>query len=191
MTVTDAGSGAIRPAWHEVVRDLAAVLEDTIAVLDDLGDDGYRGDGLAVGLAAPGAHFRHILDHVGACLIGLDDGRIDYERRHRGGLLERDRAEGVRTGRELLARLHHLEAGDLAAEVEVCKVLNPDAPAYRFASTAGREFAFVLHHTIHHNAIIARSLRDLGHEVPEGFGFAPSTTAFLRRRGDAMIDSAD
>ena len=42
-------------------------------------------------------------------------------------------------------------------------------------STVGRELAYVLSHTIHHNAIIGSMVKALGGVLPERFGYAPST----------------
>jgi hypothetical protein len=42
-------------------------------------------------------------------------------------------------------------------------------------STLGRELAFVLSHTIHHQALIALLLAIRGLHVPDRFGYAPST----------------
>jgi hypothetical protein len=49
-------------------------------------------------------------------------------------------------------------------------------------TTVGREFAFVLSHTVHHNALIAVIAKLLGVQVPERFGYAPSTLAYLEHR---------
>jgi hypothetical protein len=42
-------------------------------------------------------------------------------------------------------------------------------------STVARELAFVISHTIHHNATIALLLSDIGTDLPKRFGVAPST----------------
>jgi hypothetical protein len=42
-------------------------------------------------------------------------------------------------------------------------------------STLARELAFVLNHTIHHQAMIGLLASMHGHAVPDGFGFAAST----------------
>jgi uncharacterized damage-inducible protein DinB len=48
-------------------------------------------------------------------------------------------------------------------------------------TTVGRELAFVLSHTVHHNALIAVMARTLGVPVPDLFGYAPSTIAHLEK----------
>ena len=54
-------------------------------------------------------------------------------------------------------------------------MLTPDSPPRSFATTLGREVAFVLSHTLHHQALIAAHLRATGHDVPDNFGVAPAT----------------
>jgi len=48
-------------------------------------------------------------------------------------------------------------------------------------TTVGRELAFVLSHTVHHNALIAVMAKTLGVPVPERFGYAPSTIVHLEK----------
>ncbi len=69
------------------------------------------------------------------------------------------------------------------------------APAFRPANqhgvpvqvetTVGRELAFVLSHTIHHNALIGVMAAMLGVPVPDRFGYAPSTLVHLEKRACA------
>jgi hypothetical protein len=50
----------------------------------------------------------------------------------------------------------------------------------------GRELAFVLSHTVHHNALIAIMAQTLGVPVPARFGYAPSTIAYLEKAECAL-----
>jgi uncharacterized damage-inducible protein DinB len=59
--------------------------------------------------------------------------------------------------------------------VDVEAMLAPGEPTATVRSSVGRELAFVVSHTIHHCAVIALLLRDLGVAVPPRFGYAPST----------------
>ena len=47
-------------------------------------------------------------------------------------------------------------------------------------STLRRELAFVISHTVHHQALIAMLLAVAGLQVPESFGLAPSTPRLAR-----------
>jgi hypothetical protein len=64
------------------------------------------------------------------------------------------------------------EYADLDVYVEVAHDCNRRQVV---RSTLGRELAFVASHTIHHFAIVALLLRDMGIGVPARFGYAPST----------------
>ena len=53
--------------------------------------------------------------------------------------------------------------------------MDQDGTQVTAVTSVGRELAFVMSHTIHHLAVIALLLRDLGIEVPPRFGYAPTT----------------
>ena len=56
--------------------------------------------------------------------------------------------------------------------------LTPRDPIAEHGSTLGRELAFVISHTIHHNAAIALLVHGLGHRrLPPRFGLAPGSPA--------------
>ena len=61
-------------------------------------------------------------------------------------------------------------------------LLDPAGEPTRVDTTLGRELAFVISHTIHHNALIAILVKLLGHSVPATFGYAPSTIAHREKR---------
>jgi hypothetical protein len=54
-------------------------------------------------------------------------------------------------------------------------------PPVEVETTLGRELAFVLSHTVHHNALIDVIAKTLGVLVPDRFGYAPSTIAHLEK----------
>lgn len=127
--------------------------------------------------AGVGAHIRHILDHFRAFHAGVGEGFIAYDRdgsvRRRGHAIERD-SELCRTELEETARnLEELPPAETPVAVEM--TLIPGEPPVVFESTVGRELAFVMHHAIHHNAVIAALLRVRGLQPPEDFGVAPAT----------------
>jgi hypothetical protein len=49
-------------------------------------------------------------------------------------------------------------------------------------SSTGRELQTLSSHTIHHFALIAMTLRVLGHKVDRDFGMAPSTLRYMSSR---------
>ena len=116
---------------------------------------------------------------------GLQDGEVNYDHRDRGTNAERDRpaalAEILRLEEELTAfpwdAVSHL--------VKLTALVAPDRPPVTTLTSAERELAFVVSHTIHHNAIIGIMARLLGAELPADFGYAPSTIAHQRSRACA------
>ena len=57
-----------------------------------------------------------------------------------------------------------------------------DLPPVDVPTSPGRELAFVLSHTVHHNALIRVMVKLLGADVPADFGYAPSTLAHRKAR---------
>lgn len=136
-----------------------------------------------------GGHTRHVIDHIQQWLgashsvIKTERGLINYESRERGTDVECDVACGQRTLAEILDRLHVLPDAWTTAEVQVIQMLHPDLPPVAMPSSLSRELAFVISHTIHHQAIIAQIAATLDLSLPDGFGYAPATLAYLRRTG--------
>jgi uncharacterized damage-inducible protein DinB len=56
-----------------------------------------------------------------------------------------------------------------------------DGRSVRVRTTAGRELAFVISHTIHHSALIAVLLERADEAVPVGLGLAPTTPMSVGR----------
>jgi uncharacterized damage-inducible protein DinB len=142
-------------------------------------DEQYRQKPVGHASGSVGGHVRHCLDHVDTLLGGVEHGTIDYDRRLRGTEIETSRAAAleslVRQERSLLA----LPRASEGRPLRLVTMIGAALPPVDVATTVGRELAFVLSHTIHHNALIAVMARTLGVPVPERFGYAPSTIAHL------------
>jgi uncharacterized damage-inducible protein DinB len=158
-----------------IVAPLTALLGQLEWVLRRVNDGDYtvqRATGISGSI---GSHVRHSLDHVTALTAGAEAGRIDYDHRRRGTAVESCRATALleidRTARDLRT----LTSSDLDRSLELVAAIDQDGTRLSAATSVGRELAFVISHTIHHLAVIALLLRDLGIEVPPRFGYAPST----------------
>lgn len=121
-----------------------------------------------------GGHVRHCLDHVAALVSSRDAGDLSYDRRQRGTLVELDPGAAIDEIDRLMDRVGRL-AGSLDRSVRVRWVIDRSGGDVTAPSTVARELAFVVHHTIHHFAIVALLLHIAGWDAPEGFGLAPST----------------
>lgn len=161
------------------VYPLVAVLRQLAEVVQALTDEQYVRKPVGVVASNVGGHVRHCLDHVEAFLAGTESGAVCYDRRQRGTEVEASRAAALkairRLERRLLAFRPHSEDRRLGLSVLVSGAL----PPVEVQTTVGRELAFVLSHTVHHNALIAVQARTLGVPVPARFGYAPSTLAHM------------
>jgi uncharacterized damage-inducible protein DinB len=164
------------------VGPLAAVLGQLAGLLDRLTDDQYTQKPVGVVPSNVGGHIRHNLDHVAALLRGLPEGRIDYDHRDRGTAVERDRRAAARAIRRLCDELFDYPWDSIPDTLRLSALVTPDQPAIEVETTPARELAFVLSHTIHHNALIGVMARLHGVELPPDFGYAPSTLAHRRSR---------
>jgi uncharacterized damage-inducible protein DinB len=164
------------------VGPLAAVLGQLAELLDRLTDEQYTQKPVGVVPSSVGGHIRHNLDHVEALLRGLPKGRIDYDDRDRGTAVELDRRAAVRAIRRLCDGLTDYPWDSTPATVRLTALVTSDRPAVEAETTPERELAFVLSHTIHHNALIGVMARLHGVELPPDFGYAPSTLAHRRSR---------
>jgi uncharacterized damage-inducible protein DinB len=122
-----------------------------------------------------GEHVRHCLDHVSALLTGDQSSMLSYDRRYRGTAVETDPAEALRQILQLKSALDVWSTRSLDEPIRVSSMISTSGDTVAGWSTLGRELAFVVSHTIHHQAIIAVLLAIHGHAVSERFGHSPST----------------
>jgi len=145
-------------------------------VLRGLDPDVYRAPAAALGLYPTGAHLRHALDLYDCFLRGLRDGGVvDYEARARDARVEEDPGFALATLDRLERELGEAAAAGWPERVVVLGDRPREEWAVEAVSTPQRELLFLLHHAIHHLALVAVVLRSHGVEVPDGFGVAPST----------------
>ncbi|MDY3558767.1 DinB family protein [Gemmata sp. JC673] len=159
------------------VRPLAGLLRQLSDLIETLTDDEYTRAPVGVVESSIGGHVRHALDHIAALLRGLPTGRLSYDRRDRGTDVERDRRAALEAVRRLEAELLAFEWAALPRPVALESLVSPDRPPALALTSPERELAFVLGHTVHHNALIRVAVKLLGADVPADFGYAPSTLA--------------
>jgi uncharacterized damage-inducible protein DinB len=123
-----------------------------------------------------GEHVRHVLDHVSS-LVGANPlSALSYDHRSRGTAVETQPSIAVREMMRLDAALERWGDRILEDPVVVTAVTTTAQESVTGWSSFARELAFVMNHTIHHQAIIALLLERLDAELPdERFGYAPST----------------
>jgi uncharacterized damage-inducible protein DinB len=123
-----------------------------------------------------GEHVRHTLDHISSLVGAHPSATLSYDHRSRGTAVETDPGMAVREMMRLDGALDRWSDRTLDEPVAVSAVTSPDGGSVIGWSTLARELAFVMAHTVHHQAIVALLLERLDADVPdERFGYAPST----------------
>lgn len=158
------------------VAALERALEDLAMVVAALPHKAYVARLLPSASGSIGEHVRHCLDHVSALVSADPSSCLSYDWRTRGTSVETDPAEALRCLQLLRIKV---AVGRWSARLDepicVTSTVARDGEALTGMSTLARELAFVLNHTIHHQAMISVLASLYGCDVPDGFGFAPST----------------
>lgn len=169
----------------------AQYLRQGINLLGDINIKHYTTEQTQQFESSIGAHVRHILDYYECFFKGLckdipggirgghaegDGINIDYNSRQRDKRIELDKAYAMDRLRGTVERLDALPNGSDSMNQII--LINTDAAEVYVRSTIGRELQFLLMHTIHHYAIMAVMLRNLGFFPDREFGMAPSTITY-------------
>lgn len=163
-----------------IAKPLVNILRELRAVLAGMTSEQYVSEGGELfAHATIGGHVRHCLDHTRAIAECWERGTVDYDHRLRGTTIETELAAADAELGLLIEAIEGLGKQDANARVCVSVTPTRAGQSVMLSSTLGRELAFVLSHTIHHNAMIRGIAQSLGGggAVPASFGFAPSTLA--------------
>lgn len=167
------GSSRVHAALSGLLSDLAAVLLQVPAGV-------YSAKPLPGVSGSIGQHVRHVLDHVAAFVGTAGQQVLTYDRRERGTTVEADSGAALRAIMRLKGLLDEAHDDWLESVVTISVVIERGAAPVLMRSTRRRELAFVISHTIHHQALIAVLLAAAGEPVPAAFGLAPSTPTLAR-----------
>ena len=171
-----------RPATEEMmVRDssvaaLDVALEGLATVVAALSPDAYGARLFPAASGSIGEHVRHCLDHVSALVSADPSSCLSYDHRERGTAVETDPVQALRS-LQLLRLKIAVGRWSTRLDEPICVISTVTQSGVMLSgmSTLARELAFVLNHTIHHQAMIGLLASLLGCDVPDRFGFAPST----------------
>jgi uncharacterized damage-inducible protein DinB len=165
-----------------VAGPLIQTLRDLRSLLGELSGPQYsQRAGELFADSSIGGHVRHVLDHARALAEGWRVGTVDYDHRARGTSIETDIVAADAELARLIGAVEHLSRLDADDAIGVRILPSRDAQPVTLSSTLARELAFVLSHTIHHNATIRGMVLAIGERVPESFGYAASTLAHRGR----------
>ncbi len=170
------------------VGPLIRVLEELSAVITRLTDAQYQQSPVGVFGSSIGGHTRHCLDHVRAIIGATHSGELDYDQRNRGTDVETSRQAALTVAEGLMAELSQLRAGQAHHDLRLQMLLTRDGQPVIVRTSLERELAYVLAHTIHHNALISAMLQTLGAWRPQTFGYAPATLQHAEKT--ACVQSA-
>jgi len=154
-------------------------LKDLVQVI---GVEKYNTPSVILSGATIGQHIRHILEFYLLLVSGSFAGTISYDKRDRDLRIENDPDFADKIIDRLLAGINTLDVtqtvkfeADYSSEGKSQKMIS---------SSVGRELAYCIEHSIHHQAIIKAGLIDLKIEnfVNDQFGVAYST---IRYRNDS------
>src|SRR5262245_53174025 len=136
-------------AW---IRALTAVLEQGIALAQELDEDAFATAAPLAPHGSVGAHLRHTAEFVQAFVVGLEPGLVDYDARARDERVERDPRRAVEVLRSLCLELRRIERVPLERPLRV-RLEGSLVPGEQSSSLA-RELSFLVSHTIHHYALV-------------------------------------
>jgi hypothetical protein len=170
------------PREPEAVRPLVGLLDQLVLLIESLTDEEYARKPVGAVESSVGGHVRHNLDHIAALLRGLPSGRVCYDHRDRGTAVEHGRVAALDAVLLLGGELRRFAWSELPRSVVLSALVSPDLPPVEVLTSAERELAFVVSHTIHHNALIRVMVKSIGADVPADFGYAPSTIAHRKAR---------
>ncbi|MGY5451547.1 hypothetical protein ACVFI8_11480 [Agarivorans sp. MS3-6] len=131
-----------------------------------------------------GRHVRHILDHFLALQLGLEQGNIDYNTRHRDSDIENNPSLALQLIEQLSAWILHPASAIIERAVTVeSEVSLKQQYSMQFDSSLSRELCYLINHTVHHVAYAKLVAKELSLPVSDSVGIAPSTASYLRHQG--------
>lgn len=148
------------------------------SMLKNMDNNRYSSSLVLLSGASVGQHVRHILEFY-TCLISAKKlGVVNYDGRKRNLQLETNGAFAQIQIDEIIADLPNFNvAKQLFLEGNYTHQNNPITT---ITTTFGRELAYCLEHSIHHQALIKIGLKELNLEniIKENFGVAPATIRY-------------
>jgi len=130
--------------------------------------------------ASIGQHVRHILEFYLLLVSGSFSGTISYDKRERDIRIENSPEFAIQTIERLIKGVDTLD-NNLAVKLEADYTAGGNIQNL-INSSVGRELAYCIEHSIHHQALIKAGLiaLGLGNVTDEHFGFAYSTIRYRK-----------
>jgi len=143
--------------------------------LHHLSDEQYVQQSKTLFNATIGQHVRHIIELFICLEAGYDSGLVNYEKRKRDTLIEKNKdfaqvlLQKIYNGLERPNKKLSLESNYDEHNIETITV----------STNYYREIIYNLEHTVHHMALIRVGINEVSNiTVPDGFGVASSTIKY-------------
>jgi uncharacterized damage-inducible protein DinB len=163
-----------------VYAPLVRLLEELASMLMQVRPSVYTARPFLGMSGSIGEHVRHVLDHVAPLATAAPHDILTYDERVRGTSVEADSTAALATIVRMKALLTTADSAHFDQPITVTAILSRGREPVAMRSTLRRELAFVISHTVHHQALIAMLLAAAGHAAPQTFGLAPSTPTLGR-----------
>lgn len=181
-------------ARQTIVASLVQILEQPLAMLRDgtVGDQQMRAESRLIPGSTLGKHLRHVHDHYRVLLDSIESSNrksgdeaidLDYDKRTRVVPLETSAKSALQEFESTIERIQRIfnpkqgQEGSWDVHLDKHVRLSATTPAeIELSSSLGRELWFVCLHAIHHYALARVILvHELGLQIKDSFGVAPST----------------
>ncbi|KAJ2850861.1 hypothetical protein IWW36_001585 [Coemansia brasiliensis] len=157
-------------------------------IIGKLTDEQYTHESQALPGSTIGKHVRHVLDHFSLLYANIARttakssdpqhplGPVDYSHRERNPATESTVLGGQSSIKQMISTSKKIrkQVSETPTFITVVDIMPGGAQA-SFLSTVDRELWFCIHHMVHHNAIMASLMFELGLDPPTEFAYAPST----------------
>ena len=161
-----------------IINDNRGILMQLVAVLEDSSVETYNSIA-SFSQSSFGGHVRHVIDHYVLFLSQVHSNCINYDQRERALDVETNPTRALIEVTQILSQWDSLFEVDLQRNVDY--IGESGSGDCRYPTSVGRELQFLLSHTVHHFAILAMMMRDMGKKVDGNFGVAPSTLKYLQK----------
>jgi hypothetical protein len=163
------------PALAAPVQPLFDLLVQMRSMIERMDDAAYAMPAPGRSSGGVGGHVRHCLDHIDALVQATWSGVVEYDRRRRGTDVETCRVAALQQIANLAGQLALFDRSVLDEPLLVESQIDPSGAMILTRSSVCREVAFVISHTIHHNAIVAQLMAHRNAHLDPRFGLAPAT----------------
>ena len=164
-----------------MIKSQIIILQQAQAYLASVTDEQYTEIISPFFMSSAGSHIRHILDHYYSIINGFKNGLIDYDKRSRGGVIEKNAQSAQAAIVEIIAFLNAFSIEELQQTVKLSTEISvADKQVAVVDTTLAREIIFAGSHTVHHLATIKHIAQMQDVDVDKGLGIAPATATFLR-----------